>query len=181
MLTIDAFLCRPLMASTSTLPFSFCAESSTTWPSFFNNTEPHQRYAIFFICVIYECPLPVKLGGGALGSIPSVSPFVCLSTRCPFHSVFGHFLSRPLIYSLEILYKNLSWYSTTSTFVAFDQIFAWVIAGSKISMSSTKFVFFRADRKIKMAALAPDWLRHFRLPLWNGWTEFNETWQAAWS
>ena len=29
------------------------------------------------------------------------------------------------------------------------------------SMSSTKFVFFRADRKNKMAALASDWLRHF--------------------
>ena len=37
---------------------------------------------------------------------------------------------------------------------------------------------FRADRKNKMAALASDWLRHFRL-LWNGWTEFNETWQEA--
>ena len=35
---------------------------------------------------------------------------------------------------------------------------------SKISTSSTKFVvFFWADRKIKMAALACDWLRHFRL------------------
>ena len=30
-----------------------------------------------------------------------------------------------------------------------------------------------------MAALASDWLRHFRLLLWNGWTEFNETWQEA--
>ena len=38
---------------------------------------------------------------------------------------------------------------------------------------------FRADRKNKMAALASDWLRHFRLLLWNRWTEFNETWQAA--
>ena len=38
---------------------------------------------------------------------------------------------------------------------------------------------FRADRKIKMAALASDWLRHFRLLLWNHWTEFNETWQEA--
>ena len=38
---------------------------------------------------------------------------------------------------------------------------------------------FRADRKNKMAALASDWLRHFRLLLWNGWTEFNETWQEA--
>ena len=34
---------------------------------------------------------------------------------------------------------------------------------------------FRADRKNKMAALASDWLTHFRLLLWNRWTEFNET------
>ena len=34
---------------------------------------------------------------------------------------------------------------------------------------------FRADRKNKMAALTSDWLRHFRLLLWNIWTEFNET------
>ena len=38
---------------------------------------------------------------------------------------------------------------------------------------------FRADRKNKMAALASDWLRHFRLLLWNRWIEFNETWQEA--
>ena len=30
-----------------------------------------------------------------------------------------------------------------------------------------------------MAALASDWLRHFRLLFWNRWTEFNETWQDA--
>ena len=53
------------------------------------------------------------------------------------------------------------------------------MTGSKISMSSTKFVFFPADRKNKMAALASDWLRHFRLLLWNRWTEFNETWLGA--
>ena len=35
---------------------------------------------------------------------------------------------------------------------------------------------FRVDRKNKMAALATDWLRHFRLLLWNCWTEFNKTW-----
>ena len=100
------------------------------------------------------------------------------------------------------------------------------LTGSKISKSSTKFVFFGligktrwpprpligwyifdffsetakrnltkldrkqdlyvlyqvcvfwADRKNKMAALASDWLRHFRL-LWNRWTEFDETWQEA--
>ena len=38
---------------------------------------------------------------------------------------------------------------------------------------------FRADRKNKMAAPGSDWLRHFRLLLWNRWTEFNETWQEA--
>ena len=38
---------------------------------------------------------------------------------------------------------------------------------------------FRADRKNKMAAPASDWLRHFRLLLWNQWTEFNDTWQEA--
>ena len=38
---------------------------------------------------------------------------------------------------------------------------------------------FRADRKNKMAAPASDWLRHFRLLLWNQWREFNETWQEA--
>ena len=38
---------------------------------------------------------------------------------------------------------------------------------------------FRADQKNKMAALASDWLRHFRLILWNHWTEVNETWQEA--
>ena len=38
---------------------------------------------------------------------------------------------------------------------------------------------FRADRKNKMAALASDWLRHFRLLLWNNWTEFDETLQEG--
>ena len=35
---------------------------------------------------------------------------------------------------------------------------------------------FWTDRKNKMAALASDWPRQFRLLLWNRWTEFNETW-----
>ena len=34
---------------------------------------------------------------------------------------------------------------------------------------------FWADRKNKMAALASDWLRHFRLFLWNLLTEFNKS------
>ena len=55
----------------------------------------------------------------------------------------------------------------------------WNFTGSKISTPSTKFVFFWADWKNKMAALASDWLRHFRLLLRNRWTEFNKTWQEA--
>ena len=38
---------------------------------------------------------------------------------------------------------------------------------------------FGTNRKNKMAAIVSDWLRHFRLLLWNCWTEFNETWQEA--
>ena len=38
---------------------------------------------------------------------------------------------------------------------------------------------FRADWKNKMATLASDWLRHFRLFLWNSGSEFNKTWQEA--
>ena len=75
------------------------------------------------------------------------------------------------------------------------------LTGSNVSRSSNKFVFFgptgktrckkqdlnllyqvcvfRADWKNKMATMASDWLRHFRLLLWNCWTEFNETWQEA--
>ena len=53
------------------------------------------------------------------------------------------------------------------------------LTGSKISKPSTKFVFFGPIRKNKMAALASNWPRHFRLLLWNRWTKFNETWQEA--
>ena len=38
---------------------------------------------------------------------------------------------------------------------------------------------FRVNRKNKMATLASVWLIHFRVLLWNRWTEFNKTWQEA--
>ena len=38
---------------------------------------------------------------------------------------------------------------------------------------------FRDDRENKLDTPASDRLRHFRLLLWNRWTEFNETWQEA--
>ena len=36
---------------------------------------------------------------------------------------------------------------------------------------------FQADKKNKTVALVSDWLRYFRLLLWNHWTEFNQNWQ----
>ena len=38
---------------------------------------------------------------------------------------------------------------------------------------------FRADRKKQDGRLASDWLRYFRLLLWNRWMEFNGTWQES--
>ena len=35
---------------------------------------------------------------------------------------------------------------------------------------------FWADQENKMTTPASDWLRHFRLLLWNHLMEFNETW-----
>ena len=55
----------------------------------------------------------------------------------------------------------------------------WNLTGSKISTSSTKFVFFGPIGKTRLPALISVWLRHFRLLLWNLWTEFNETGQEA--
>ena len=46
-------------------------------------------------------------------------------------------------------------------------------------MSSTKFVFFELIGKTRWPPWPLNWLRHFRLLLWNRWTEFNKTWQEA--
>ena len=129
-------------------------------------------------------------------------------------------------HALSVVRPSLTFTFSTSSLKPLNGI-QGNLTGSKISTSSTKFVFFgligktrwlplpligwdifdffsetaewnsmkldrkqdlnvfyqvcvfRADRKNKMAALASDWLRHFRLLLWNCWTEFNETWQEA--
>ena len=49
------------------------------------------------------------------------------------------------------------------------------LTGSKISTSSTNFVFSGWSEK-EDSRPAFDLMRYFRL-LWNRWTEFNETWQ----
>ena len=55
----------------------------------------------------------------------------------------------------------------------------WNLIGSKTSTSSTKFVLFWPIGKTKWPPWPSDRLRHFRLLLWNRWTEFNDTWQEA--
>ena len=50
------------------------------------------------------------------------------------------------------------------------------LIGGKISKPSTKFVFFGLIGKTRWPPPSSDWLRHFRLLLWNHWTE---TWQEA--
>ena len=55
---------------------------------------------------------------------------------------------------------------------------------NKIHMKQDLNVFyhvcvFRADRRNKIANPASDWLRHFRLLLWNHWMEINKIWQDA--
>ena len=53
-----------------------------------------------------------------------------------------------------------------------------ILTGNKISKSSTKCVFSGRSGK-QDGRPTSDLLRHFRLLLWNHWTEFNETWQEA--
>ena len=64
---------------------------------------------------------------------------------------------------------------TSSTSLKLLNGIHWNLTGSKILISSTMFVFW-ADLKTKMAALASDWLRHYRLH-WYCLSEFNKTWQ----
>ena len=45
-------------------------------------------------------------------------------------------------------------------------------------MFSVKFVFFGPIGK-QDGRQVFDWLKQFRLLLWNHWTEFNETWQES--
>ena len=101
------------------------------------------------------------------------------STQCPLLI---------LVQLGQVRYCNhaLSVFRPSLTFHIFDfssepmKVIQWSLTGSKISTSSTKFVFFlQDDQKTKMAAPAFDWLRHFRLLISNRWTEFNETWQET--
>ena len=91
-------------------------------------------------------------------------------------------------HALSVIFvRHLSVRPSSLTF----QIFDFEISSETAKRNSTKLdrkqdlnilyqvCVFRADRKNKMAVLASDWLRHFRLLHWNRLTEFNETWQEA--
>ena len=115
---------------------------------------------------------------------------------------FSHF--RLLLWNREMEFNNI-WQETSSIKFAFFRpigkirwptwpLIGWYIfdfSSKTAEQNSTKLdrkqdinvlrqvCVFRVDRKNKIAALASDSLRHFRLLLWNRRTEFNETWQEA--
>ena len=113
------------------------------------------------------------------------------------HSVFGirTFLSHPLIYLLEVLYKYLSWCSTNSIFVQFDQLLRELLqeARSQCPLPSLCFSepigktrwrpcpligwdifdFSETNESLFMEKLAN------KICLNNQWIEFNETWQET--
>ena len=137
--------CRSLMASTSTLPFSFCAESSTTWPSFSMIPNPINDMQICLSVLYMSVPYTGKTGGGGGLRFHSVCQSICLSVHSvSVHSVFGFrtFLSRPLIHLLEVLYKYLSWCSTSSTFVAFDQLLRELLQEARYQCPLPSLCFF---------------------------------------
>ena len=93
--------------------------------------------------------------------------YTIVITRCP-SSVVRPSVVRP---SLTFHIFDLSSETTEHNSTKFDR-------KQDLNVLYQVCVFW-ADRKNKMAALASDWLRHFRLLLWNRSKEFNETWQEA--
>ena len=104
---------------------------------------------------------------------------------CDLWPIFLVHLSRRLKCTIVITHCPSSVIRPSLTFHIFD------FSSETTEQNSTKLdkkqdlnslyqvCVYWADRKNKMAAMSSDWLRHFRLLLWNCWTEFNETWQEA--
>ena len=82
-----------------------------------------------------------------------------------------------LHYCYHVSVVNLSYFRL----VQCNRWTEWIynLTGSKISTSSTKFMFFFGPIGKARWPSASDLLRHFRLLLWNNWREFDETWQEA--
>ena len=128
----------------------------------------------------------------------------CTNVRCPSLSVVRPSVVHILdLISLKLLNGNYkTWHSTKYVFfgpIGKTRWPPWPLIGWDIFYFSSetaeqnsmkldrkqdlKIIFqvcvFQANRRNKMAALASDWLIHFRLLLWNSWRKFNETWQEA--
>ena len=74
--------------------------------------------------------------------------------------------------------KNVSTYRTPGRPSCFSDL-PEKSCDSLIQGNLTGLCFSGRSEKKRMAALSSDWLRQFRLFLWNRWTEFNKTWQEA--
>ena len=104
--------------------------------------------------------IPRQLTGSNISTFSTMFAFLCRLEKYDGHPDLWY--AETFLTSLKLLnriQRNLIW--------------------SKMSTSSTKFVFFGTIGKSKMAALASEWPRHFRLLLWLRWTEISETWQKA--
>ena len=143
MLTIDAFYAGLWWRQPQLFPSLSVQNPQPRGQVFQRYRTPSTICNFLYLYYIWVSPTgETGGGGGALGSIPSVSPFVCpLGVRS---LSFRTFLSRPFIYLLEILYKNLSWYiySTTSTFVAFDQLLRELLQEAKSQCPLPSLCFF---------------------------------------
>ena len=182
---------------------------------------------------LYSGARYVALWASCLNFILFLSHYLRSDISLPFLVHLSRWLKCSIVITRCPSSVRLSVRRPSLTFHIFDffsETAEWIqrnLTGSKISTSSTKFVFFGpigktkwppwpligwdifdfssdtaernstkldrkqdlnvlyqvcvfwADRKNKMAALASDWLRHFRLLSWNRWTEFNGTWQEA--
>ena len=92
-------------------------------------------------------------------------------------TVFKEFFSanRRLKCTIVIMHCPLFVVSFSTSLLTTLNVIQRNLTGSKISTSSTKFVFFRLIRKNDDRPTS-DWLRLLR---WNHWTEFNKSWQEA--
>ena len=111
-----------------------------------------------------------------LSDSPSVRLSVWVSVR-PFSA-----LSSYMLWHIEL--KFCRWLCFNVLQINFWRSYASLWKETKLDGKQELNVLYQvcvcpADRKKKMTTLVSDWLRHFRLLLWNRWMEFNETWQKA--
>ena len=152
----------------------------------------------------YHMPLGVGRGKNTCIRIRKYAR--CWFCCCQMHPCFWAEGSSALLWSRVVRRSSISGLSSVINFSLFltsplkprNRIQTWQETRSQHPLPS--LCFYPADCKNKMAVLASDWLRHFRLLLynhwmvsaqasdwlthfllllWNRWTQFNESWQKA--